>query len=173
MELPEEVNIILKESHNISLLKLLDSLPIMLDVQHIIDLEQHVKLPNPLPLTHDEEDENISNLLGYVQTISTKASNSVCSTLDPRSYSVHNYKPKKPIDLLSMSFHSKMFDSTELFACIVYILHVDIIKQIQASNEQYKFRADSHKYHDVLNVGDYFMIQIRLEQCSLKTSHKL
>jgi hypothetical protein len=136
VELPEEVNMILKESHDISLFKLLDSLPIMLDVQHIIDLEQHVKLPDPLPLTHDEEDENIPNLLGYVQTISTKASNSVCSTPHFPSYSVHNYEPRKPIDLLPISFHSKMSDLTELFACIVYILHVDIIKQIQASNEQ-------------------------------------
>jgi hypothetical protein len=48
----------------------------MLDVQHIITLEQHVKLYDPLPLTHDEEDKNNSNLLGCVQTISTKASNS-------------------------------------------------------------------------------------------------
>jgi len=32
------------------------------------------------------------------------------------------------------------------------------MKQIQASNEQYKFQADLLKYHDALNVGDYFMI---------------
>jgi len=32
------------------------------------------------------------------------------------------------------------------------------MKQIQASNAQYKFRADLLKYHDALNVEDYFMI---------------
>jgi hypothetical protein len=47
------------------------------------------------------------------------------------------------------------------------------MKQIQASNEQYKFRADLLKYHDALNVGDYFMIQIRHERCLLETDHKL
>jgi hypothetical protein len=41
------------------------------------------------------------------------------------------------------------------------------MKQIQASNEQYKFRVDLFKYHDALNVGDYFMIQIRPEWCPL------
>ena len=46
------------------------------------------------------------------------------------------------------------------------------MKQIQASNEQYKFRVDLLKYHYALNIGDYFMIQIRLERCSLETDHK-
>jgi len=62
-----------------------------------------------------------------------------------------------------MSPHPKMFDSPESFACRIHNLHVEIIKQIQASNEQYKFWPDLYKYHDALNVGDYFMIQIRLE----------
>jgi hypothetical protein len=47
------------------------------------------------------------------------------------------------------------------------------MKQIQASNEQYKFRVDLLKYHDALHVGDYFMIQIRPEWCPLETDHKL
>jgi len=47
------------------------------------------------------------------------------------------------------------------------------MKQIQASNEQYKFRADLLKYHDAFNVGDYFMIQIKPERCPLETNHKL
>ena len=42
--------------------------------------------------------------------------------------------------------------------CRVYNLHVKIIKHIQASNEQYKFEVDLYKYHDVLNIGNYFMI---------------
>jgi hypothetical protein len=32
-----------------------------------------------LPLTRNEDDEDNINLLGYVQTISTKTFNSVCS----------------------------------------------------------------------------------------------
>jgi hypothetical protein len=72
-----------------------------------------------------------------------------------------------------MSPHLKMFDLAESFACTIYNLHVEIIKQIQASNEQYKFRANLHKYHDVLNVEDYFIIQIKLKWCPLKTNHKL
>jgi hypothetical protein len=45
------------------------------------------------------------------------------------------------------------------------------MKQIQVSNEQYKFRADLLKYYD--DLGDYFMIQIRPERCLLETNHKL
>jgi hypothetical protein len=29
---------------------------LMLDIQHVIDLEQHVEFPDPLPLTYDEEE---------------------------------------------------------------------------------------------------------------------
>lgn len=65
-----------------------------------------------------------------------------------------------------------MFHSTKSFACRVYNLYVEIIKQIQTSNEQYKFQARLY-YHDVLNIEDYFMIQIRLESCPLRMSHKL
>ena len=54
------------------------------------------------PLTCDEKDENNSILLGFIQTISTKASNNICFTPHPKSYNVYSYKPKKPIDLLSI-----------------------------------------------------------------------
>jgi hypothetical protein len=77
------------------------------------------------------------------------------------------------VDLFFLSPHSKMFDLAEFFACKVHNLHVEIIKHIQASNEQYKFQVDLHKYHDALNVGDYFLIHIRPEQCPLKINHKL
>jgi hypothetical protein len=66
-----------------------------------------------------------------------------------------------------------MVNSSKSFACRVHNLHVEIIKHIQASKEQYKIRADLYKYHNVFNVEDYFMIQTRLEWCPLKTNHKL
>jgi len=90
MELLEEVNTVLKESRDTSPLKLFDSLPTMLDIQHVksleqhvphplmldaqhvIGLEQHVELHDPLRLTRGEKDEDNLDLLGYVQTISTK-----------------------------------------------------------------------------------------------------
>jgi len=72
-----------------------------------------------------------------------------------------------------MSPHPKMLDSAESFACRIHNLHIEIIKQIQASNKQYKFRADLHKYYNALNVGDYFMIQIRHEWCPLEPRYKL
>ena len=83
VELPEEVNMILEESHDSSPLKLSNSLPTMLDILHVIGLEQHVELSYPLPLICDEKDEDNLNLLGCVQTISTKASISVCSAPYP------------------------------------------------------------------------------------------
>jgi len=129
----EEVNIVLEESHNINPLKLPESPPTLLDVQHVISLDQHVKLSNPLPLTcneKDEKDEYNSNLLGYVQIISTKALNSVCSSSHPQLYSVYSYESRKLVDFLFMSCHAKMLDSAKSFACRIYNLHVEIIEQI-------------------------------------------
>jgi len=64
-----------------------------------------------------------------------------------------------------------MSKSAESLPCKVHNLHIEIMKQIQVSNEQYKFRADLLKYYD--DLGDYFMIQIRPERCLLETNHKL
>jgi hypothetical protein len=66
MELPKKVNMVLDKSHDISPLKLPNSPPFMLDVQHIIGLEQHIELSDPLPPTLDEENKDNPNLLGYV-----------------------------------------------------------------------------------------------------------
>ena len=104
--------------------------PLMLDIQHVISLEQHIELLDPLPLTRDEKDHNNYNLLGFVQTISTKVSNSICSTPHPRSYSFYSYEPRKPAYLIFMSIHSKIYDSTESFACRVHNLHIEVIKHI-------------------------------------------
>jgi len=48
-----------------------------------------------------------------------------------------------------------MSKSAESLPCRVHNLHIEIMKQIQASNAQYKFRADLLKYHDALNVVFY------------------
>jgi len=106
-------------------------------------------------------------------TISTQVSNNVCLIPHPQSFSVHSYKPEKSIEHLPISPHNRMSKSVESLPCRVHNLHIEIMKQIQASNEQYKFQADLLKYHDALNVGDYFMIQIRPERYPLKTDHKL
>jgi hypothetical protein len=90
----------------------------------------------PYPWHIKKEDEDNPDLLGYVQTISIKASNSVYSTPNPQSYSVYNYKPRKHIDLSSMSPYIKIFDSSKFFVSKIHNLHVKIIKHIQASNEQ-------------------------------------
>lgn len=51
VELSEEVNMILEESHDISSLKL-DSPPTMLDVQHVKGLEQHAPHPFMFDIQH-------------------------------------------------------------------------------------------------------------------------
>jgi len=173
MESPIEISIVLEESHDISPPKLPDSSPHMFGVQHIINLEQHVELLNPLPHAHDEEDEDNPSLLDCVHTISTQVSNNVCLIPHPQPFSVHDYKPDKPIKHLPISPHDRISKSVESLPCRVHNFHIEIMKQIQASNEQHKFRADLLKYHDALNVGDYFMIQIRLERCPLETDHEL
>jgi hypothetical protein len=44
---------VLEKSHDISSLKQLDSPPTMLDIQHIIDLEQHARHPLMIDVQHD------------------------------------------------------------------------------------------------------------------------
>lgn len=173
VESPVEIRMVLEESHDISPPKLPDSSSHMLGVQHIISLEQHIELFDPLPHARDEEDEDNPSLLDRVHTISTQVSNNVCHIPHLQSFSVHSYKPEKPIEHPPISPHDRMSKSAESLPCRVHNLHIEIMKQIQASNEQYKFQADLLKYHDALNVGDYFMIQIRPERCPLETDHKL
>jgi hypothetical protein len=173
VESPIEMSMVLEKFHDISPPKLPDSSSHMLGVPHIISLEQHVEILDPLPHARDEEDEDNPRLLDCVHTISTQVSNNVCLIPHPQSFSVHSYKPEKPIEHLLISPHDRMSKSAESLPCRVHNLHIEIMKQIQARNEQYKFRADLLKYHDALNVGDYFMIQIRPERCLLETDHKL
>ena len=166
------MSVVLKEFLDIFPLKIPNSLSPMLDIQHVIYFERHVELPDSLPSTRDEENEDNLNLRGCVQIISSKAWNSLCSISKSQSYSVHNYKFRKSVDLLPMFAHIKMSYPIKSFVCRVYNLRIEIIKQIQESNEQYNFQVDLHKYHDTLNVKYYFIIQIRPELYHLKTNHK-
>jgi hypothetical protein len=84
VESPIEISMILEESHDISPSKLLDSSPHMLGVHHIISLEQHVELLDPLPHARDKKDEDNHNLLDCVHTISTQVSNNVCLIPHPQ-----------------------------------------------------------------------------------------
>jgi uncharacterized membrane protein len=88
-------------------------------------------------------------------------------------YIVYGHKLRVHVGLLPVSLFTWMFESVLCFVHRVYDLHVDNIKWIQISNVQYKFKVNLFEYHDVFNVRDYFMIQIRLKKCHLKTSKKL
>jgi hypothetical protein len=100
VESPIEMSMVLAESHDISPLKRPNSSFDMLGVQHIISLEQHVKLFDPLPHARDKEDEDNPSLLDCVHTISTQVSNNICLIPHPQSFSVHSYKPEKLIEHL-------------------------------------------------------------------------
>ena len=52
-------------------------------------------------------------------------------------------------------------------------MHNEICKKIQESNSQYKIHADTHRRHAKFQVGDYVMIQIRLERFPSRTVKKL
>jgi hypothetical protein len=152
--------------------KLSNVLSLVLEIQHVISLKQSAELPESLPL-HDKKDRDNPNSLGCVQFISIQDSKGVYSIPYFPSYKVYGHKPRMIVDFLLSSPHSKMFYLAEYFAFRDYNLHFEIIKHIQVSNEQYKFRDNLHKYHDAFNVEDYFVIHIRLERCPLKTNHKL
>jgi len=86
---------------------------------------------------------------------------------------VHGYKPRKPLDLFPMSIHARVSESAESFACRIQDLHIEISKQIQASNAQHKLQADLDKRHNEFNVGDYVVIRIRPERFPSGTNRKL
>ena len=98
MESPIDITMVLEKSHDISPPKLPESSSHMLGVQHIISLEQHVELLDPIPHARDEEDEDNPRLLDCVHTISTiQVSDNVCLIPHPQSFSVHSYKLEEPI----------------------------------------------------------------------------
>jgi transposase InsO family protein len=73
---------------------------------------------------------------------------------------VCGYKPRKPLDLILMTPHASVSMSTEAFAQHLHELHIEINKQLEASNASYKLRVDLHRRHVEFNIGDYVMIQI-------------
>jgi len=86
---------------------------------------------------------------------------------------VHGYKPRKPLDLLHMSFHARVSESAESFARRIQDLHIEITKQIETSNAQYKLQADLRRRHNEFNVGDYILIRIRPERFPSGANRKL
>ena len=71
---------------------------------------------------------------------------------------VYSYKPRKPLELLSMSLHARVSESPEYFACRIKDLYVEITKHIQANNAQHKLRTDLYRRHNEFNIGDYVII---------------
>jgi len=86
---------------------------------------------------------------------------------------VHGYKPRKPLNLLPISLHARVSESAKSFARRIQDLHIEITKQIQASNVQYKLQAYLHRRHNEFNVGDYVMIWIRPNRFSSGANRKL
>ncbi|GFZ18574.1 hypothetical protein Acr_27g0003130 [Actinidia rufa] len=86
---------------------------------------------------------------------------------------VHGFKPRKPVDLLPMSPHTRVSESAESFARHIRELHDEIRKVINDSNCQYKFQADSRRRHSEFQIGDNVMVRIRPEPYPSGTARKL
>ena len=86
---------------------------------------------------------------------------------------VYSHYPRKSVDLIPITLHTRMSKTTESFTQHVRSMHKEITKKINVSNQIYKQLTDSHqRAHDFAD-GDYVMIQVRPEQFSLKTIKKL
>uniref|UniRef100_A0A2N9E2R4 Integrase catalytic domain-containing protein n=1 Tax=Fagus sylvatica TaxID=28930 RepID=A0A2N9E2R4_FAGSY len=77
---------------------------------------------------------------------------------------VHDYPPRKPLDLLPMSPHVRVSESAEAFVQHLHDLHHEIRNKIQASNFQYKIHVDTRRRHMEFQVGDYVMIRVQPKQ---------
>jgi len=87
---------------------------------------------------------------------------------------VHGYQCRQPIDLILMTPHQiRIFESAASFGSHIHDLHKEISNQIQKSNANYKAYANLHKKAHEFNVGDYVMVQIRLERYPLGAVKKL
>ena len=86
---------------------------------------------------------------------------------------VYSHYPRKSVDLIPITLHTRMSKTTESFTQHVRSMHKEITKKINVSNQIYKQLTDSHqRAHDFAD-GDYVMIQVRPEQVSLETIKKL
>ncbi|GFZ19760.1 hypothetical protein Acr_28g0004650 [Actinidia rufa] len=83
------------------------------------------------------------------------------------------HEPRKPVDLLPMSPHTRVSESAESFARHIRELHDEIRKVINDSNFEYKFQADSRRCRAEFQVGDYVMVRIRPERYPSGTARKL
>jgi hypothetical protein len=71
---------------------------------------------------------------------------------------VHGNKPKKPLNLLSMSPHVGVHEPAESFARYIHDFYLEIHKQFQTSNIQYNFHIDVSRYHMEFPIEDYAII---------------
>ena len=85
----------------------------------------------------------------------------------------HGYNPRRPVDLIPLPSHARVFESIESFAKHVRKLHKEISKKIQLSNEEYKYKANSHKRTKEFNIGDLVMIKLRPKKFSSSIMKKL
>ena len=67
---------------------------------------------------------------------------------------VHDYKPRKHIDLIIMKHHPRVSEFASVFTSHVHGLHKEIRKKIQESNTHYKFHADLHLRHPEFIEGN-------------------
>ena len=71
---------------------------------------------------------------------------------------VHDYKLRKPIDLILMTHHSRVSESAS--TSYVHNLHKEINNKIQYNNAHYKSYINLNRRHLEFNEGDSIMIQI-------------
>ena len=86
---------------------------------------------------------------------------------------VHGYKPRKPLDLIPLSIHTRISESAESFAQHVKNLHKEVSNKINLSNETYKHLANSHKRVKEFCEGDLVMIRLNPERFPPGTIKKL
>ena len=60
---------------------------------------------------------------------------------------VHNYKPKKPIDLIPITHHIRVSELASAIASHVHDLHKEISKKTQYNNARYKSHYDLDYRH--------------------------
>jgi hypothetical protein len=90
--------------------------------------------------------ENLRNWDLILPTAQIAYNSSVNRSLGMSPFEVvHGYKSRKPLDLIPMSPHASVSMSAEAFAQHLHDLHIEINKQLEASNASYKLRADLHK----------------------------
>ena len=77
---------------------------------------------------------------------------------------MYYFRPRQPIDLISVVEHHRVSEYVSYFVTHMHELHKIISDKIKQSNLDYKLQANARRIFKTFDVGDLVMVRIRPER---------